>query len=443
MPATECRRDGGVTSREFRMSYKAKLALPGHNVRENLLLALDTLRTHKFRSFLTILGVLIGTMTVILVASLIAGLDRQMVETAEQFGTRNLWVYKLQMGLPHRLSREERLRKPLTYEDAMAIRDECPSVEAVSTSLFKGMGEFGLPPAVAKHKGKQMLDAQFLGDSADGLRLINATLSDGRAFTNIDDLHRRDVAILGASAVKTLFGEEDAIGRTINVDGHSFEVVGSLTKFKSPLGDSPDDKDIFIPYFTYKKIYPEARDNFINVLARPGMLAQAQDEVSGLLRRRRHVKPWEPDNFGISTAESLVKQFREVLSTIALAMIVISSIGLLVGGIGVMNIMLVSVTERTREIGVRKAVGARKSDIIWQFLLEAMTLTATGGLIGIAIGWMFSLLIRLLAPSMPSSVPLWSVITGFVVATSVGLFFGLWPAVKAARLDPIVALRYE
>ncbi len=425
------------------MPYKTQVALPRHNVRENLLLALDTLRTHKFRSFLTILGVLIGTMTVILVASLIAGLDQQMVATAEQFGTRNLWVYKLEMGLPHRLTREERLRKPLTYEDATAIRDECPSVEAVATSIFKGVIEFGLPPAIAKYKGKQMLDAQFSGTSADGLRLINATLADGRDFTNVDDLHRRDVAVVGASAVKTLFGREDPVGKVINVDGHNFEVIGSLTKFKSPLGDSPDDKDVLIPYFTYKKLYPEARDNFINVRAGPGMLRQAQDEVTGLLRRRRHVKPWEQDNFGISTAESLVKQFREVLSTIALAMIVISSIGLLVGGIGVMNIMLVSVTERTREIGIRKAVGARKSDIIWQFLLEAMTLTAAGGLIGIALGWMFSLLIRLLAPSMPSSVPLWSVVTGFVVATSVGLFFGLWPAVKAARLDPIVALRYE
>jgi len=172
-------------------------------------------------------------------------------------------------------------------------------------------------------------------------------------------------------------------------------------------------------------------------------MEQAKDEVTELLRRRRRVKPADPDNFGISSAESVIGQFRQLIATVGLVMVVISSIGLLVGGIGVMNIMLVSVTERTREIGVRKAVGARRSDITWQFLLEAMTLTASGGLIGILAGWLLSVAIRTFVPSLPSTVPLWSVIAGFSVATSVGLFFGLWPAVKAARLDPISALRHE
>ena len=170
---------------------------------------------------------------------------------------------------------------------------------------------------------------------------------------------------------------------------------------------------------------------------------QAKDEVTELLRRRRRVKPADPDNFGISSAESVISQFRDLIGTVGLVMVVISSIGLLVGGIGVMNIMLVSVTERTREIGVRKAIGARRSDIVWQFLLEAMTLTASGGLIGILVGWLLSLAIRTFVPSLPSTVPLWSVVAGFSVATSVGLFFGLWPALKAARLDPIAALRHE
>jgi putative ABC transport system permease protein len=170
---------------------------------------------------------------------------------------------------------------------------------------------------------------------------------------------------------------------------------------------------------------------------------EAQDELRGVLRRRRHVKPSEPDNFGMATAESLINEFRQIIGTVALVMVVISSIGLLVGGIGVMNIMLLSVTERTREIGVRKAIGARRRDIIWQFLLEATTLTCAGGVIGIAVGWLLSFLIRVFVPSLPSTVPLWSVVAGFVVATSVGLFFGLWPALKASRLDPIVALRYE
>ncbi len=413
------------------------------HVRENLSLALDTLRTHKFRSFLTILGVLIGTTTVIAVTSIVAGLDKQLVDVAEQFGTRTLWVYKLQLGAPHRLTREERLRKPLSYEDAMAIREQSPSTATVSLELFREMGDFGLPPVTARYKGQDMVDALFVGATAEHLQLINATIGEGRFFTETEDLHRRDVAVIGNGVRERFFPHGGAIGKTIVVDGHSLEIIGTLTKFKSFLGDDQNDKGIMIPYFTYKKVYPEAKDNFICVLVQPGKMDQAKDEVTELLRRRRHVKPSDPDNFGISSAESVINQFRQVIATVALVMVVISSIGLLVGGIGVMNIMLVSVTERTREIGVRKAVGARRRDITWQFLLEAMTLTASGGVMGILVGWLFSLTIRTLVPSLPSTVPVWSVVAGFTVATSIGLFFGMWPALKAARLDPIAALRHE
>ena len=323
------------------------------HVRENLSLALDTLRTHKFRSFLTILGVLIGTTTVIAVTSIVAGLDKQLVDVAEQFGTRTLWVYKMQLGAPHRLTRDERLRKPLSYEDAMAIKEQSPSTDTVSVELFREMGEFGVPPVTARYKGQDMIDALFIGVTADHLRLINATLGEGRFFTDAEDLHRRDVAVIGNGVRERFFPHGDAIGKTILVDGHSVEIIGTLTKFKSFLGDDQNDKGILIPYFTYKKIYPEAKDNFICVLVEPGKMEQAKDEVTELLRRRRHVKPSDPDNFGIASAESVINQFRQVIATVALVMVVISSIGLLVGGIGVMNIMLVSVTERTREIGVR------------------------------------------------------------------------------------------
>ena len=419
--------------------------MPGqhHNIRENLLLALDTLRTHKFRSFLTVLGVVIGTTTVIAVTSLIAGLDKQLVDVAEQFGTRTLWVYKLQMGAPHALTREERLRKPLSYEDAMAIQEQVPSATTVSVELFREMGDFGLPPVTARYKGSDMVDALFAGVTADHLKLINATIHEGRFFTDTENNHRRDVAVIGNGVRERFFQHADPLGKTILVDGHSLEIIGTLTKFKSFLGDDQNDKAILVPYLTYKKTYPEAKDNFICVLVEPGKMEQARDEVTELLRRRRHVKPADPDNFGVASAESVISQFRQVISTVGLVMVVISSIGLLVGGIGVMNIMLVSVTERTREIGVRKAVGARRSDITWQFLLEAMTVTAAGGIIGILAGCLLSLAIRTFVPSLPSSVPLWSVVAGFSVATSVGLFFGLWPALKAARLDPIAALRHE
>lgn len=412
-------------------------------VGENLWLALDTLRTHKFRSLLTVLGVLIGTFTVILVASIIAGLDKQLVQAAEQFGTRVIWIYKLQMGMPHRLTREERLRKPLTYDDAMAIKDQCPAVEDVSVAIFSQLGPFGLPPSTARYKDRVMAGGQFMGVDSNYLAMANSTIDDGRFFTRTDDLHRRDVTVLAADVTEQLFQHEDPIGKTIEVDGHTFVVVGTLAKFKGFLGDSPDDRDIFIPYWTFRKLYPASKDHFISALVARGQMAEAQDEIRGLLRRRRHVKPDEPDNFGIATADSLIAEFREIIGTVGLVMVVISSIGLLVGGIGVMDIMLVSVTERTREIGVRKAVGARQRDIAWQFLLEAVTLTGSGGIIGIALGWLSSLLIRTLVPSLPSTVPLWAVLAGFLVSTGVGLFFGIWPALKAARLDPIVALRYE
>jgi ABC-type antimicrobial peptide transport system permease subunit len=414
----------------------------GASIRENLGLALDTLRMHRFRAFLTVLGVVIGTTTVILVTSLVAGLDRQLVEVAEQFGTRTLWIYKLQIGAPHQLTPEERLRKPLTWDDAMAIKDS-PSVETVSVELLRDMGDFGLPPVGARYKGEEMLNALFVGVTADHLKMINTTLDRGRFFTEAEDLHHRDVAVIGNSVRQRFFENVDPLGKTILVDGHSLEVIGTLAKFKSFLGDDDNDRAIFIPYASFKKMYPEARDNFICVLTRPGVMEQAKDEVTELLRRRRKVRPADPNNFGISSAEMLIGQFRDVIGSVAVVMVVVSSIGLLVGGIGVMNIMLMSVTERTREIGLRKAVGARRSDIVWQFLLEAMTLTAGGGAIGIALGWMLSTAIRVLVPSLPSSVPVWSAVAGFTVATSVGLFFGLWPAMKAARLDPIGALRYE
>jgi len=413
-------------------------------VGENLRLALDTLITHKFRSLLTILGVFIGTITVIAVASIISGLDAQLVQTAEQYGTRVVWVYKLQMGLPHHLSREERMRKSLTYEDAQAIKEQCPAVEEVSVAIFRNLGDFGgLPPSTARYKAREMAGAQFMGVDANYAILANTALADGRFFTQTDDLHRRDVTVLGASVVEQLFQGEDPVGKMIVVDGHPFEVVGSFQKFKGVLGDNPDDRNILIPFWTYKKFYPAAKDHFISALANRGQMDEAQDEIRGVLRRRRHVPPSDPDNFGLATAESLVSQFRQIISTVALVMVVISSIGLLVGGIGVMDIMLVSVTERTREIGVRKAVGARRRDIAWQFLLEAVALTGLGGLLGIAMGCLLSFLIRVLVPGLPSTVPLWSVVAVFVVATSIGLFFGLWPAMKAARLDPITALRHE
>lgn len=407
-----------------------------HDIRENLMLALDTLRTHKFRAFLTILGVLIGTATVICVASIFTGLDQQLVDVAEGFGTRSLFIYKFDPGKVGPLTREERLRKPLTYEQAMALKDLCPSVQAVGVEIFNRG-----PAVTAKYKGVEMVDTNFLGATADDFQNINADLQDGRIYSDTDDLHRMNVAVIGADVVQRLFVGEDPIGKELSVDGHTFQVVGALTKRKSLLGDNGNDRIVMVPYFTFKSLYPKAKENFVTAMAFPGRLDQAKDEATAVLRRVRNDKPGAPDSFGIATAESLISNFRDVMSMVVLVTMVIASIGLMVGGIGVMNIMLVSVTERTREIGVRKAIGARRSDITWQFLLEAMTLTGTGGVLGILLAVALTFLIRALG--WYSAVPLWSVIAGFVASVSIGLFFGMWPAMKASRLDPIVALRHE
>ncbi len=404
------------------------------------MLAMDTLRTHKFRSFLTLLGVLIGTTTVIAVASIFAGLDKQVADAARDFGTRTLFVFKWNPGIHFgNVSREERLRKPLTLEDALAVRDECPSVEKVAVELVLW---HNAPPSL-KYKGMDIQNYQFNGVTPDDFAVVNDNLGDGRFFTDADNLHRREVMVIGADIVKRFFANDDPIGKSVNLGGSNFEVIGTITPRKAFPGDSGTDRVVKIPYLTYRKLYPNEKENFLLAMAFEGRIDQAKEEVRAVLRHRRRVKPSDPDNFGISTTEQFIEQFRSIMSMVVLVTVVISSIGLLVGGIGVMNIMLVSVTERTREIGVRKAVGARRSDITWQFLLEAMTLTGAGGILGILAGLLLSFLIRTFLPSLPSSVPLWSIVAGFAVAVSIGLFFGLWPAVKAARLDPIVALHHE
>jgi len=401
---------------------------------------MDTLRTHKFRSFLTLLGVLIGTTTVIAVASIFAGLDQQVADAARDYGTRTLFIFKWEPGIHFgNLSREERMRKPLTLEDTMAIRDDCPSIEKVAAEQFLW---YDNPPSL-KYKGMDIQNYNFNGVTPDDFAVTNDNLADGRFFTDIDNLHRRDVMVIGADIVKRFFANDDPIGKSISLGGANFEVIGTIAPRKAFPGDSGTDRVVKIPYLTFRKLYPNEKENFVVAMAYEGKVDQAKEEVRAVLRHRRHVKPSDPDNFGISTTEQFIEQFRSIMSMVVLVTVVISSIGLLVGGIGVMNIMLVSVTERTREIGVRKAIGARRSDITWQFLLEAMTLTGSGGVLGILAGLFLSFLIRTFLPSLPSSVPVWSILAGFIVSVSIGLFFGLWPAMKAARLDPIVALRHE
>jgi len=403
-------------------------------------LALNTVREHKMRSFLTVLGVIIGTGTIIGVGSIIAGLDGAITNVLRSFGTNTAVVFKF--PFLSAVTDEEVRRKSLTYEDAVAIAERCPSVSHVSPYLFPN--SFGTGPQIniARYKGQELYQPDIGGTEESYVAGGSAEMSEGRFFTDTENQHHLPVVAIGADVPRALMNGEDPIGKWIDVNGHKFEIIGVM---KRPAASFPgqDDKRLLLPYFTMKKMFPAARENMLIVVALPGMLPAAIDETRAVVRIQRHVPPNKPDDFSISTSEQMVEQFHSVTAMVALVMVVLSSIGLLVGGIGVMNIMLVSVTERTREIGIRKAIGARRADIVLQFLTEAVVLTGLGGLIGMSFGWMISLLCRLVFPSLPTAVPLWAAVLGVVVSVAIGLFFGIWPANKAARLDPVVALRYE
>ncbi len=413
------------------------------DIYENLKMAFDTLRSNKLRSALTVVGVVIGVWTVMAIASIISGIDTAVKREVEQFGTRSIFLYKFDIGpRTSDLTREERMRPNLTYEDTLAIR-ELPAVESAFPFLIITNQGFRGQKLMVKRGGKSSAAVQLEGTTAGYDRSGIVTMAEGRFFVEIEDQTNQQVAVIGSSVADNFFPFGSPVGETIDIGGQEFRVIGVMQKREQMGGgDGSNDMNniIFVPFEVARKLKPNVDDLFILAVARPAMMEEAQDQIEDLLRRRRQVPFDKPNNFGIATPESIVSSFRAIMAGVAIAMVVISSVGLMVGGIGVMNIMLVSVTERTKEIGTRKAVGARRRDILWQFLIEAMTLTGTGGLIGLLLGWGTTFLISLF---IPSYVPLWAPVAGFVASVGIGLVFGLWPAWKAARLDPIEALRYE
>ena len=405
-------------------------------------LALTTVREHKLRSFLTVLGVIIGTGTIIGVGSIIAGLDSAVTNVIRGFGTNTAIIFKFPIGFQTRTPEMLR-RKPITYDDALAIAARCPSVEYVSPYLIPNSFGNNVPQiSIARYKGNELYNADVSGTDETYAESGQVEIAEGRFFTDIENQHRMPVAAIGADVPRALFNGEDPVGKWIDVNGHKFQIVGVM---KRPSNSFPgqDDIRVMLPYFSMHKLFPASKENLLFVTAKPGRMAAAIDEATAVLRIRRRVPSNKPDDFSISTSDQLVQQFHSVTEMVALVMVVMSSVGLLVGGIGVMNIMLVSVTERTREIGIRKAIGARRADIVLQFLTEAVVLTGLGGLIGMTFGWAVSVTCRLVYPALPTSVPWWAAALGVVVSIAIGLFFGIWPANKAARLDPVVALRYE
>lgn len=418
----------------------------GQDVKENLALALATIWAHKVRSALTLLGVIVGTMTVIAVGSILTGMNARVDEIAEKFGPNVAFVAKYDsIGIRFgRMSRSERMRKNLTVGDAEAI-GELPTVVGATPSVM--LGSFG--PAgssfTVKYRDVEFNRPIVFGVYANYPELRALEIKTGRFFVQSEADRRENVAVIAESVADTLFNGFTAVGKEIELDGQQFRVIGVMKRGVGGLfgGDGADDRFIYIPFQTLTKMHPELDDISITLRARDGQMGAMFDQVTELLRRRRGVRVDEPNNFSISTPDAIFETIGSLTSILAMIVVPLSGAGLLVGGVGVMNIMLVSVTERTKEIGVRRAVGARRSDIIWQFLIEAMSLTGLGGLAGIFIGWLISTVIHLTIPAIPSSVPFWAVATGFSVSVSLGLIFGLWPAVKAARLDPIEALRYE
>jgi len=407
-------------------------------LQSSLPMALQTLREHKLRSFLTVLGIIIGTSTVIAVSAIIVGFDSTITGMVREFGGNTAMVFKFRFGFRFsNLSKEERTRKPLTFNDARAISERCPTVEHVSPYLLAPWNMIHR----AKYKGDDIYQIE-IGGTEPGYASGGTVMKMGRFFSEVENQHRMPVVVVGEDIQRSWFPHADPIDKWIEVDGHSFQIVGVMQRPSSSFANQ-EDRRVLLPYFTMRKMFPNAQEHMLVVIAKEGLLAQAIDEVRTVLRIQRRAGFHQPDSFYINTAEQMIADFRRITSMVAIVTVVLSSIGLLVGGIGVMNIMLVSVTERTREIGIRKAVGARRGDITMQFLTEAVVLTVAGGALGMLLGWALSTTVRLIFPFLPTVVPLWAVGAGFAVSAAVGLFFGIWPASKAARLDPVVALRYE
>ena len=406
--------------------------------REAWRIATSAIRANKLRSVLTVLGIVIGVMTIITLVSLIEGLSNSITEQIGSLGSNYLYISKsptMQFGQPNP---EHRFRKDLTIEDAIAIEEHCPDVLVASPILFD--------TARLSYGGNSTGMQQIVAGDEDLSEINSFFIAHGRDLTAGDVEARRRVTVIGADIVDALFGNSDPLGKEIRIGRHKFKVIGVLERRGEFFGQSQDNV-VAIPYTTFlstfQSISYQGSSIWINAISTsPATVFKAANQIETLLRRRRGVKPADENDFEIATQGGLLEIFDNITTVIYAIMIGVASVSLLVGGIGIMNIMLVAVSERTREIGIRKALGAKRKDIMSQFIIEALLLTFFGGLIGVALGWGLAALLAG-AMDLPNAITWWSVALGLGFSIIVGLFFGTFPAARAASLDPIEALRHE
>ncbi|HOM94072.1 MAG TPA: ABC transporter permease [Candidatus Saccharicenans sp.] len=403
-------------------------------------MSLDSIKTHKMRSFLTALGIVIGVMTVIGMVSVIEGLNASIAGEIERIGSNLIIIQKFEPVMIGERTEEERQRKDLQIEDVEAIKEACPLVKSLTIQLTP---DFMKLPEV-KYQNIKSDNAIIYGTDESFNSVFAVYLpKEGRDFTEAEIRHSARVCLIGTEVADVLFPHMSPVGKEIKVGREKFTVIGVMSKRGQMFGQSQDNI-VAIPYTALMKYFPyDPASLSITIVPREAsQINETIEQVTNFLRLRRKVPPNKPNDFAIFTQESLLSLYNQITGAAFIVMIIVSSIGLLVGGIGVMNIMLVAVKERTREIGIRKAIGARSTDIVKQFLIEAVVLTGIGGIIGILAGVVVALIIKLATP-LPAAVSWWSAAVGLAVSMAVGLFFGIFPAHKAARLDPIACLRYE